>query len=111
MANPVVAVGGIDRRDCHWDTHLSGDVVEQHTESPVVRVIVIKTESAGIKQQIFDISAKSSEVAVSEDGGKTYVPSNTVRNAGVVAIAKILEQVVLADRHLSCQRVPFLAYF
>ncbi len=47
---------------------------------------MIETESAGIKQQIFDISANSSEVAVSEDGSKMYVPSNTARDAGVVAI-------------------------
>ncbi len=49
-------------------------------------MILIETESAGTKQQIFDISANSSEVAVSEDGGKTYVPSNTARNAGVIAV-------------------------
>ena len=44
------------------------------------------TELAGTNLRMWAISAKSSEVAASEFDGATYVPSNTARNAGVIAV-------------------------
>ncbi len=55
------------------------------------------------------ISAKSSDVE-SEFDGAMYVPSNTARDAGVVAIAELLEKVTVANWSFPCQRISFLVY-
>jgi hypothetical protein len=46
----------------------------------------IDTKSFGILQQIAAISSNSSQVAVSELCGATYVPSSTALDAGVLAV-------------------------
>ncbi len=48
--------------------------------------MTIDTELAGTNLQMWAISAKSSKVAASKFDGATYVPSNTTRDAGVVAV-------------------------